>query len=359
MTCRRPIQAAQGPNGGKPITYKTGQRPKTLAHGYRALELPCGQCKSCRLEKSRQWAMRMTHEAAYWEEFYNEYSWFLTLTYDDKHLPYGGTLVKEDIQNFWKRLRWHTGRQLRYYVVGEYGSECPYHEIVDCPQCGSLQRPHFHAIIFGWTPPDKQMVGHSDYGPVYESQTIEKAWTQRDQEGNKSVIGIHQLEACTFESCAYVARYVMKKITGDEHKIADHYSKHIWQTDTWIDLEPEFAMMSKRTVCNQHKPSFIGPTLHTQQNCRYCLGGIGNAWLREYMYDIYAQDEAGIPGRCSISKPPKYYDGFFQKANPAKMAEIKQNRRDQMAKSLAYGPSLESRAKVEDARLDLYKRDQF
>jgi hypothetical protein len=335
MTCRRPIEAAQGPNGGKPVTYKTGHRPKTLADGYRALELPCGQCVSCRLEKSRVWAMRMTHEAAYWEEFHNEYSWFVTLTYDDNHLPYCGTLCKDDIQNFFKRLRWHFGAEkLRYYVVGEYGATCPHHEIENCPQCGSLQRPHYHAIIFGWSDLVSEVTGQGEYGPIYHSDTIEKAWTKRDKEGNKTAIGLHQLEPCTFETCAYVARYIMKKQTGDEHHVADHYCKYIWQLDAWADLEPEFAFMSKNP-------------------------GIGKLYLDEYMHDIYAMDEAPIHGRCTISKPPKYYDGFYEKARPDHMAKLKEERRDAMARSLAYGPSLESRAKVQDARLKLLKRDQF
>lgn len=294
----------------------------------------------------------MIHEAAYWEEFHNEYSWFLTLTYDDEHLPFGGTLVKEHIQDFFKRLRWHIGtKKLRYYVVGEYGSQCPDHELIDCPACGGLQRPHYHAIIFGWTPMDKQVVAHGEHGPIYHSQIIEKAWTKRNQEGQKTVIGIHQLEACTFESCAYVSRYIMKKITGDENKQAEHYCKYLPKLDAWMDLEPEFAMMSKGRPCNDHERYTPG--------CNQCQGGIGRKWLDEYMYDIYPIDETPIPGRTSVSKPPKYYDGFYQEANPDSMAKIKEDRRDAMAKSLAYGPSLDSRAKCEDARLNLLKRDQF
>ena len=277
--------------------------------------------------------MRMTLEAAYWEEFHNEYSWFLTLTYEDNHLPLYGTLSKDDIQNFFKRLRWYFGTEkLRYYVVGEYGSQCPDHELIDCPKCGSLQRPHYHAIIFGWSDLPSKVLTQGKHGPIYHSDTIQKAWTKRDNEGNKSIIGKHELEPCNFETCAYVARYVMKKQTGDPYHVADHYCKYIWQTDTWVDLPPEFAMMSKNP-------------------------GIGKMWLDEFMHDSYAQDEIGIPGRCNISKPPRYFDQFYEKANPDHMAEIKEDRRKAMARSLAYGPSLESRAKVEDAWLKLTSRD--
>lgn len=328
MTCRAPLEAAQHKiKQGKPIVYKKGRRPKTLAEGYRALELPCGQCKSCKLEKSRQWAARMMHEAAYWEEFKNKSSLFLTLTYNDEHLPMYGTLVKEHIQEFFKRLRWHIGRdKLRYYVVGEYGSQCPDHEIINCPVCGPLQRPHYHAIIFGWTPGQKEVLGHRDGATVYASEIIEKAWTKRNQAGKKTVIGGHEWGSCTFESCAYVSRYIMKKINGNDEAMAEHYCKYIPLLDTWVDLPPEFSMMSKRP-------------------------GIGKKWYDHFQNDIYPTDEMPIPGRTNISKPAKYYDGFYEKSNPEQMAAIKEDRRKAMADSLVNGPSLESRAKCEDARL--------
>ena len=275
----------------------------------------------------------MTHEIAYWAEFHGLYSIFLTLTYDDAHLPMYGVLVKEDIQNFMKRLWWKVGTEkLRYYVVGEYGSQCPYHEIVDCPKCGPIQRPHYHAIIFGWAAPpsDQEILGHRDGMVIYKSQIIEDAWKQAGDNG-KEIIGSHEYSYATFEACAYVARYIMKKVTGDEHKVADHYCKHIWQTDTWIDMPPEFAMMSKRP-------------------------GIGKLYLDEYMHDIYPADEACVPGRTNVSKPPKYYDQFYEAKNPTDMERIKQARRKAMAESLVNGPSLKSRAIVEDYRLNMYHR---
>lgn len=151
MTCRRPLEAVRKVGSGeRPVVYKKFHRPTTLREGYEALELPCGQCISCRLERSRIWAARMIHHAAYLEEFYGLYSSFITLTYDEENLPFGGTLVKEHPQNFMKRLRWHLGpNKISHYYVGEYGSCCPDHEIVNCPMCGPIQRPHYHAIIFG------------------------------------------------------------------------------------------------------------------------------------------------------------------------------------------------------------------
>ena len=83
----------------------------------------CKQCKGCRLEYSRQWAMRITHEQSLWLN-----NIFITLTYDDDHLPQLGnstTLVKKDFQDFMKRLRKkenrHPNDPIRYYHCGEYG----------------------------------------------------------------------------------------------------------------------------------------------------------------------------------------------------------------------------------------------
>jgi len=63
------------------------------------IKIPCGKCPGCKLEQSRQWAVRCMHE----KRLHNS-SCFVTLTYDDNNLPNGNTLVKSDLQNFLKRL---------------------------------------------------------------------------------------------------------------------------------------------------------------------------------------------------------------------------------------------------------------
>ena len=188
---------------------------------------------------------------------------------------------------------------------------------------------HDRAIIFGLWPNEKHSLGHRDGLTVYSSDLIEKAWTKRNSHNKKTPIGSHEFGSATFESCAYVARYIMKKITGDENKKADHYCKYLPKIDTWIDLEPEFALISK---------------------------GLGRDWFNDYKHDLYDRDEQPIPGRGIIGKPAKYYDRLFEKENPERLEKIKTQRRDAMAKSLAYGPSLESRAKVEDAKWNQLKR---
>ena len=64
------------------------------------IRLPCGRCIGCRLERSRQWALRLTHENRFHDK-----SAFITLTYDEDHLPKDGSLNLKHFQDFMKRLR--------------------------------------------------------------------------------------------------------------------------------------------------------------------------------------------------------------------------------------------------------------
>ena len=128
VPCFSPLTAWRGrrrnKNGRLPVVFDRRESSGV------EIELPCGQCVGCRLEYSRQWAMRCMHEASLWPE--NSY---LTLTYGDGHLPVNGSLRKADFQKFMKRLRKkNPGKRIRYYQCGEYGEE--------------LKRPHYHALLF-------------------------------------------------------------------------------------------------------------------------------------------------------------------------------------------------------------------
>ncbi len=316
MDAARPIGSDQ-----KPLIYAKGRRPNPLSKGWEAMQLPCGQCTSCRLEKSRIWGARIVHEAAYLEEEYNLYSSFITLTYNELHLPMHGSLVKEHLQKFFKRMRAHIEpRRIRYYASGEYGSQCPKHEIHDCPQCGRIQRPHYHAIILGFDFPDRYYIGEREGLCIYHSETLSKLWQ----------FGYHEIGSCSFESAAYVARYVMKKQTGK--KVDEgHYTRYDPWLNTWSEVDPEFAIMSRRP-------------------------GIGKDWYEKYKTDLYPSSECPIPGRGISGSPPPYYDRLFALDNPLLMEEVKQERKQKMVKSLETGPSLESRAKVQDSKLAMLKR---
>jgi len=229
-----------------------------------SLLLPCGQCIGCRLERSRQWAMRCLHESSM-----HESNSFITLTYDDANLPHGSSLVYSDFQKFMKRLRKKIAQPLRFYCGGEYGE--------------LLCRPHYHACLFGYDFPDKQYFKRTASGEkIYTSAILESLWP----------FGHSSVGAVTFESAAYIARYCVAKVTGDA--AASHYET-ITDDGEIVNRVPEFNHMSL-------KP------------------GIGASWLAKYQTDVFPRDYVIING--VKTKPPKYYDTVFEKENPGEFSEI-------------------------------------
>lgn len=320
MPCRAPLEAAQS-NGEKPVIYKRGRRPTTLAEGYDALEIPCGRCIGCRLEKSRQWGVRLACEMAYlWEEL-DLPSTFVTLTYDEEHLPIDRSLVPEHLQLFIKRLRERIRpHKIRHFSAGEYGGQCQLHELDNCPSCGPIQRPHYHSIIIGWAFPDRIQTGEREGYPVYKSEQLENTWGK----------GRCEIGAANFQTASYTAGYIMKKQTG-RNVDEGHYTSYCPLRDQWFDVEPEFAHMSTQP-------------------------GIGMPWLGTHWEDIYRNDEMSIPGRGTFGVAPNYFDTLAQRWGLVNIDEIKQKRRDKMAESIATGPSMESRAIVQDAKINLLQR---
>lgn len=186
----------------------------------RLLQLPCRHCVGCRLDHSKEWANRILLE-----QKYHASSYFVTLTYDDEHLPTGygtdpatgeiiavhATLVKADLQKFFKRLR-KAGQQISYYSAGEYGSQ--------------TYRPHYHCIIFGLLLDDLKPIRRNfDGQQYYVSSTIERLWPY----------GMHVIGNVTYESAAYVARYTLKKATHN-------YTREYYDI---AGIEPEFQLMSR------------------------------------------------------------------------------------------------------------------
>lgn len=196
MPCYNPLEAYRLTDGG--ITFKPDGED---IHGA-VLRLPCGNCIGCRLERSRQWAVRCVHEASLYED-----NMFITLTYSPENLPENGTLVKSHFQSFMKRLRKFA--KVRYFHCGEYGDD--------------LARPHYHALIFGYEFPDKKTARQGKSGePQWSSEILNKTWGLGD-----CLIG-----KLNFESAAYVARYCTKKINGPQAKT--HYK----------GKQPEYVTMS-------------------------------------------------------------------------------------------------------------------
>lgn len=280
MPCYSPLKAFRiknEDNTGYDITFK----PDCTDYLYE-LQLPCGRCIGCRLERSRQWAIRCVHEAQL-----HKNNCFLTLTFRDQNLDLNKSLVKRDFQTFMKRLRKQFPARkyghIGYFHCGEYGEK--------------HSRPHHHACLFGFDFADKipAQVSSSEAGQhqLFTSPTLDRLWGH----------GHAWIGSVTFESAAYVARYITKKITG---KNADDY---------YGDRLPEYTTMSK-------KPA------------------IGLNWIKTYMTDVYPHDEVILRGKRI--RPARYYDKYLEKNHPSMFLDIKEKR-----EQVAFDKSLNSENSME------------
>jgi hypothetical protein len=296
MACYHPVQAYQY------ITHDGKKRLNFRKKEGEPITLPCGGCIGCRMDRSQQWAIRQMHEAQLHEE-----NTFITLTYDDNHLPQHGSLNIADFQKFMKRLREHyEPKKIRFFHCGEYGEK--------------LQRPHYHACLFGHDFEDKYPWRESRGNTLYRSPTLEKLWP----------FGMCEIGELNYKSAAYVARYVMKKVTGKGAE--EHYEYLDETTGALYNIQPEYATMSR-------KP------------------GLGQDWYNQYKRDLYPDDFVVINGRQA--KIPRYYDKLFEREHPEEMKEIKK-RREQFAKEHEYDNTperLKSREICHGAKITRLKRN--
>lgn len=256
------------PGGGKAsISFVKNVPSADVARHGTPTPLPCGQCIGCRLERSRQWAVRLMKEARL-----HERNSFLTLTYDDAHLPRLSngrpTLNLEDVQLFLKRLRKHfSPHPLRFFQCGEYG-ELTY-------------RPHHHMILFGedFCKDRVSIEAMRSGNPQWASPLLTSLWGK-----GRCTIG-----DVAFDSAAYVARYCLKKVTGKGSKF--HYAGR----------KPEFITMSRRP-------------------------GIGSGYFDEFKDDLYPSDEIVPSVGRPASLPPKYFDKLLERVDPVLFESVKKKR---------------------------------
>ena len=221
------------------------------------------------------------HEASLHDE-----NCFLTLTFDDDHIPNPPTIAKRDVQLFLKRLRKKIApKQIRYYACGEYG------EKVKMPGSDTLGRPHYHLLIFGWTPPDAVLQYEDEELNIqrFTSELVESAWQKK---------GFCTSQQLTKETADYVARYAVKKIGGDLAKA--HYTYIDPERYSIHQLEPEFGLQSS-------KP------------------GIGRTWFDRYGESDCAKGYFHHNGvKQSV---PKYYKKLLAAAGNKQYAEVVEQRR--------------------------------
>lgn len=272
------------------------------------VNVPCGCCDECLNDRARQWAYRILVEAAQYKN-----NWFITLTYDDDHLPRSDigapTIRYKDVQLFLKLLRRQTKTKFRYLVGAEYG---------DKSNTPPLGRPHYHIILFGLNLPDltqdfkeavySTAVGYDPRDGEYKtrlkldrlknhskpnndhrlfySKTIHKAWKFQ---GNISV------GQFSFDTAAYISQYCTKKINPDNGK----------KYEEW-HCEPEVLHASTRP-------------------------GIGADYFKTHPEDeVYWYDHIIVGGHSEshVSSIPRYFDKLMiKKYGEDKFTELVRSRR--------------------------------
>lgn len=247
----------------------------TLSRREAYIDLPmqvrCGRCAGCLLDRGKEWAARCVHEAQL-----HDLNSFVTLTYDNEHLPRGGTLVPEHPQLFMKRLRRaRPGIRVSYFLCGEYGERS--------------ERPHYHALLFGCAFPDQVLIPRSSGEPLYRSEELARLWG----------LGFCSIGAVTFQSAAYCARYVLKKFErGSVLKPSCTADGEL------IEREAEFLRVSLRP-------------------------GIGRGWVERFESDVYPDDFVVVDGRKH--KVPRYYDKLHQRGDEDAARRVKLDRIERMS----------------------------
>lgn len=271
------------------------------------VEVPCGGCIGCRMERSQAWAVRIMHEA----QMHSENA-FLTLTYSPEKLPRDNSLRKEHMQKFIRRYRKQINPiKIRYLYCGEYGD--------------LNHRPHYHAIIFGHDFKDKIKHANSKTGhQIYISESLDKLWS----------LGHCYIGSVTKDSAGYVSRYVMKKVTGD--RAEEHYRSLDTETGEIHKILPEFINMSTRP-------------------------GLGKTWLDQFgKTDVFSEDYVPLPNGKKAKTPP-YYLKQLEKQNPKRFKQIKRQRAKRVKEMAASGESsfdrVQQKHQCAHARLKTLKRD--
>lgn len=290
MTCYHPIVLYPSRKGINPKTGKIPLGGLIKGDPLKGQKIPCGRCIGCRLEYSRQWAVRCVHES----KMHINNS-FLTLTYNDENLTWGNerpTLYPPDLQLFMKRLRKQTGEGVKFFACGEYGEK--------------NQRPHYHMCLFGHDFEDKVIYSKRKGITNYESETLNRIW------GNGTCI----IGDVNFETSAYVARYIMEKKTGPK---AEYYERE--------KIIPEFVRMSRRP-------------------------GIGASWYEKNKGDVYPHDYLIIRNGIKC-KPVKYYNEKYSLSNPTEMLNIKEHRKQQLEKQAENNTTrrLADRRQIKEAQM--------
>lgn len=269
--------------------------------------LPCGQCRTCRLGRSKEWAVRCALEADR-----HKHNYFVTLTYDDFHLPKGefldysrnlweSNLRKSDVQKFLKNLR---QVEVRDFGNVDEDGKCPM-KVFYCGEYGDQNgRPHYHLILFGCSEiPDLVYNFTKGNYKYYKSAIYERCWSTRES-GVKVPRGFVDITEASFDNMAYTARYVMKKIGGLAKK---EFMKYYDTLDP--DARPEVRLAP-----------FLNMSLKKP---------IGIDYFIENMENINLEDKVKYMKKFELhqSRPPRYFEKLFERDDPEGFKAFKARRK--------------------------------
>ncbi len=192
-------------------------------------------------------------------------------------------------------------KKIRFYHSGEYGKATPDNDFI--------ARPHYHALIFNHQFDDRKLLSSKEGIDLYTSDHLDSIWTH----GNCSVGDL------TFESAAYVARYITKKVNASAKSPEDYFLHYHWTDHTTGEIhekKPEYSTMSRRP-------------------------GIGADWFKKFKSDCFPSDSISVRG--TKQKPPKYYDYLLELDDSeaidaikiSRIAEARKHWRDQTPERLA------------------------
>lgn len=264
MPCYRPVTAYQPLEGGA-VAFVERENTRTV-------KVRCGSCIGCRLDRQAAWATR-----CYAESKCHTANSFVTLTYNAENYPMHGSLCYRDWQLFAKRLRKKMG-PFRFFVAGEYGDE--------------LQRPHFHALLFGLDFDDKQLAsGMYSKTKLYRSEVLDGLWGK----------GFCSIGEVNYATARYTTNYIvdtrnMGAVANDER-----WTRVDDATGEIVELVKPFAKMSL-------KP------------------GIGLAWLEKYWRDLYTTGHDGVIVNGKKEPIPRYFDKKMYDMKPLLMEEVEWSR---------------------------------
>lgn len=285
------------------------------------IKVPCGQCIGCRLDYSRQWAIRSLHEV---NTYGLDNNMFITLTYNNEHLPENGSLSMDDIQKFMKRLRYYAGSDVRYMLCGEYGDK--------------YKRPHYHLCIYNYVFPDinwsRPYAFNKEKGVTYYKSKFleENLWTEPYT--NKS-LGFSTIGKVTFESAAYVARYITKKVKNCDHEYLDQI---------YHGKLREFMTMSRRPGLGN---DFVHRYYKDIFNTGYVIFGQGyKAPIPRYYVNELMKIDQDFYNRYKVDKFRNFLDNIFspefyetyERLN--KLEELKISQGDRLLRSYEFEGSL-------------------